>query len=97
MAGGRDDVESILLVLLPLSFSNEAEALLGRAPGMGPSACLRDMVLKAPSAGSNSLSLGKQDFILKLELALGRGHTAQLKLAGSRGTPPLCFSSPGFG
>lgn len=90
MAGGIDDVESILLVLLPLSFSNEAEALLGRTPGMGPSVCLRDMVLKAPSAGSNSPSMGKQGFIL------GRGHTAQLKLAGSRGTPPLCLSSPGF-
>lgn len=48
MAGGIDVVENILLVLLPLSFSNEAEALLGWTPGMGPSACLRDMVLKAP-------------------------------------------------
>lgn len=96
MAGGIADVESTLLVLLPLSFSNEAEALLGRTPGMGPSAYLRDMVLKVRSAGSNSTSMGKQGFILKLELALGHGHTAQLKLADSRGTPPLCLSSPGF-
>lgn len=48
MAGGIEVGESLLLVLLPLSFSNEAEGLLGRTPGMGPSVCLRDMVLKAP-------------------------------------------------
>lgn len=73
--------------MVPLTSSSEAEGVLGRVAGMGPSALLEGLEepsLKAPSASLNSSLPGSQNFLSKLELALGHDRTSQLKVAGSR-------------
>lgn len=85
--------------MVPLTSSSEAEGVLGRVAGMGPSALLEGLEepsLKAPSASLNSSLPGSQNFLSKLELALGHDRTSQLKVAGSRGTPSPSLSFPGF-
>lgn len=59
---------------------------------MGPPAILEGQSLES----LNSSLVGNQSLILKLELALGHGQTAQLKVGGSMGTRSLCINPPGF-
>lgn len=76
--------------IVPLSsIVKERLCWLGSWDGtISPSQRSQRAFLSAPSAGLNPSLVGNQSSLSKLDLALGYGVVAQLKVEGSRGASP---------